>query len=745
MKTRSFTSLHLTLGLPPRSLVPALSQRLLPVPVLAAICNLAAWPQFAHAQSAPTVSPTAASTPVTELAAITVTGTREKTLLSETPVSIGAITSETIRETAPLHPGQLLGQIPGVAIAVTNGEGHTTAIRQPFTTSPLYLFLEDGIPIRATGFFNHNALYEVNIPMAGGIEVVRGPGSALHGSDAIGGIVNILSRAPSGVANASLNSEFGAFGTWRFLASASTPIGENGGVQLDLNATHTDGWRYRTGYDRKTANLRFDQRLDRDTVLKTIVGVSAIDQQTGANSALPYADYVKDPTRNNFSIAYRQVTAARISAEYERQLGPSLLSVIPYFRDNAMTLLASFNLSSDPRIEQSHHVSYGALVKWRKNFSALRARVIAGLDFDYSPGSRTETNLLVTLTGTGASTVYSADTLGTRIYDYQVTFHSLSPYVHTEFSPTTQLRVTAGLRYDTMGFDQENHLSAGTVSANVNGATRFYGQLAKNESTFSRLSPKLGATYALTPLTHLYASYNFGFRAPSESQLYRAGNDTTTTNALNRAHLALTLKPIRAHQVELGLRGDCGPLNYNLVAYDLSKEDDLVSQRDLATNISTNVNAGRTEHRGLEAALGVRLGSQLRLDSALSYARHRYVDWVTASNNFSGKEIETAPRVITNTRLTWRHGPTALLQIEWVRIGAYWLEASNSPSFGKYPGHDLINIRASHSLTKHLGLFTRVTNAADKRFADTASVSSNTSVFTPGLPRALYGGGELRW
>ena len=462
------------------------SLRSLRLPLLAATCTLTALPHLVLAQSA--------VAPVTSLDPLTVTGTREKALLSETPVSIGAITPETIRETAPLHPGQLLGQIPGVSVAVTNGEGHTTAIRQPFTTSPLYLFLEDGIPIRATGFFNHNALYEVNIPMAGGIEVVRGPGTALHGSDAIGGIVNILSHAPSGPAGASLNSEFGAFGTWRFLGSAGTPIGESGGVQLDLNATHTDGWRFRTGYDRKSANLRYDQRLDRDTVLKTIVGVSDIDQQTGANSALPYADYVNNPTRNNFSVAYRKVTAARISVEYERQLGTGLVSVIPYFRDNSMELLASFNLSSDPRIDQSHNVSYGVLSKWRKNFSALRTRVIAGLDFDYSPGSRTENNLLVTRTGTGANTVYSAYTLGTRIYDYHVTFRSLAPYLHTEFSPTTALRVTAGLRYDTMGFDQENHLSAGTVSANVNGATRFYGQLANNESTFSRLSPKLGAT-----------------------------------------------------------------------------------------------------------------------------------------------------------------------------------------------------------------------------------------------------------
>ena len=106
---------------------------------------------------------------------ITITGTREKRLLSETPESVGIISEKDIKLTGPMHPQQILGQIPGVAVGVTNGEGHTTAIRQPFTTSPLYLFLEDGIPTRATGFFNHNALYEVNIPAAGASRSFAGP------------------------------------------------------------------------------------------------------------------------------------------------------------------------------------------------------------------------------------------------------------------------------------------------------------------------------------------------------------------------------------------------------------------------------------------------------------------------------------------------------------------------------------------------------------------------------------------
>lgn len=682
---------------------------------------------------------------VTTLEPVTVTGTRENALLSETPAAIGIIASASVRETDPLHPGQILGQIPGVAIAVTNGEGHTTAIRQPFTTSPVYLFLEDGVPIRATGFFNHNALYEVNLPMAGGIEVVRGPGTALYGSDAIGGIINILSRAPTPVTHAEVTGELGSFGTWRGTVSGGSTLGEAGAFQTDLNATHTDGWRDHTAYDRKSANLRIDQQAGNGATLKTIVGVSKIDQQTGANSPLPLADYLNDPTLNRFPIGFRHVSAVRISTEYEQPLGSSLLSFIPYFRDNAMELNGTYNLSSDPRIETTHNVSYGLMAKWRKNFAPLRTRVIVGADVDYSPGSRQEDNLLVTRSGTGASAFYSAYTIGTRIYDYRVTFRSLSPYVHTEFSPTDRLRITAGLRYDTLGFDMENRLPGGTVQASVLGVTKYYGQIPDDDRRFSRASPKLGATYALAPHTHLYASYNFGFRVPSESQLYRAGNDVTAARAAERAQLALGLKPIKANQVEIGVRGELAKWSYDLVAYDLVKRDDLVSQRDLATDVSVNVNAGRTEHRGIEAGIGGPLGAGLRLDTALSYSRQRYVDWVTATANFDGNDIEAAPKVLANTRLTWRPTAAAMVQLEWVRIGSYWLEAGNSPAFGKYPGHDLLNLRASYAVNQHLGVFLRIMNATDKRFADSASVSSNTPVFSPGLPRAFYAGVETKW
>jgi outer membrane receptor protein involved in Fe transport len=657
---------------------------------------------------------------------------------------VGVVGSSALHVARPTHPQQVIAQVPGAAVAITNGEGHTTAIRQPFTTSPVYLFLEDGIPVRATGFFNHNALYELNLAGAGRLEVVRGPGTALYGSDAIGGMVNVVTAPSTPDARVSVSTEGGSSAWLRLLASGSTGQTEWGGARADLNVSHTDGWREKTAYERQSGTARWDLAVSDRMSVKAVLSAAHIDQETGANAPLPRALYESDPTRNLHSIAFRKVEALRLSVEMERQGEKDLVALTPYFRRNRMVLNGTFNLSSDPRIETSENLSFGLLARWRHDFEAWRSRLVAGVDLDYSPGTRSEDNLLVTRSGTGASTSFDAYTIGSRIYDYGVSFHAVSPYLHAETSPLEAVRVTAGLRLDALGYRMSNDLPGGVVTATVNGATRYYGQLGPRSVDYAHLSPKLGVTWSVLESVSLHASYSHGFRAPSESQLFRAGNGTTPAEAQAKALLALDLLPIRADQVEVGARFARNGYSAELVVYDLVKRDDLVTQRDLATNVTTAVNAGRTDHRGVELGLGVPLPARLRLDAALSYARHRYSDWTTATASFSGKEMETAPRTMGSARLTWTPLRSTTAQLEWVHIGSYWLEASNSATFGKYGGHDLLNLRASYAAGRRIEVFTRATNLLDSRFAESASVSSNTPVYSPGLPRSIFGGVEWK-
>jgi outer membrane receptor protein involved in Fe transport len=80
-----------------------------------------------------------------------------------------------------------------------------------------------------------------------------------------------------------------------------------------------------------------------------------------------------------------------------------------------------------------------------------------------------------------------------------------------------------------------------------------------------------------------------------------------------------------------------------------------------------------------------------------------------------------------------------------VRISRYWLEASNSATFGQYAGHDVFHLRWRQEVSPHLAWFARLMNLTDRRYADSASVSSNTPVYSPALPRSLVAGLEARW
>ena len=128
---------------------------------------------------------------------VVVSGSRAETKLSETPVSIGSVSQETWNADKTKSVGEIINRIPGVFWNDLGNEQHSMGIRQPISTNAVYQYLEDGIPIRPLGVFNHNALNETNMNGSGGVEVVKGAASSLYGSNAVGGAVNFVTLEPS--------------------------------------------------------------------------------------------------------------------------------------------------------------------------------------------------------------------------------------------------------------------------------------------------------------------------------------------------------------------------------------------------------------------------------------------------------------------------------------------------------------------------------------------------------------------
>jgi outer membrane receptor protein involved in Fe transport len=319
-------------------------------------------------------------------------------------------------------------------------------------------------------------------------------------------------------------------------------------------------------------------------------------------------------------------------------------------------------------------------------------------------------------------TSYQRDSL---IYDYDVTYHGVSPYVQIETSPTARLRVTGGLRYDYSGYAYETHLAP--------QATGRWRRPADTSVTYSHVSPKIGVTYEFDPAVNVFVSYRHGFRAPSQGQLFRQGSSLNTVG----------LQPVKADNYEVGVRGRIGPrVDYDLSLYALLKRDDVLSYT-LADGSREVQNAGRTSHRGVELSLGVQAVPALRLDVAYSYARHEYESWdPSATVTLSGNEMANAPRHLGTASLTLTPPQLdgAQASLEWSRVGGYWQDAENTHW---YPGHDLFHVRATYPLGPNFVLMMRVMNLTDRRYAETSGyTTARGQEYAPGMPRTVYAGGQ---
>ena len=97
---------------------------------------------------------------------IVVTATRQPSPALNTPLSLSSVNRDALLLLGSTHHSEALNRLPGVMIQRGSGQESLTAIRSPVLTGAgscgAFLFLENSVPIRPTGFCNVNELFEVN-------------------------------------------------------------------------------------------------------------------------------------------------------------------------------------------------------------------------------------------------------------------------------------------------------------------------------------------------------------------------------------------------------------------------------------------------------------------------------------------------------------------------------------------------------------------------------------------------------
>lgn len=392
-----------------------------------------------------------------QLEEVVVTATRSERTLAELPVPVTIIPKAQIRSMGSLRLNDVLGEQTGLTIVSDHGTGIQIQGFAPDYT----LILIDGEPLigRTAGTLELNRIAVGNIKQ---IEIVKGPSSSLYGSEALAGVVNIITEKSTGT-NGSVTSRYGTNGT--------TDLGATLNYKKDKFSATLFANRYSTtGYD-----------LTPETAISTVNPYYNYTLQSKLNY-----DFSK---QTQFSISCRYFSEKQNSyAEAAEDLSPlnskSITEdwnvnpvLIHQFSDKLKTTIrfygSGFNNTTD--------LMYKSNGSWYDSSFFKQHFYRPEIQAEYFLNNKN----IFTL---GAGRIW--ETVEATRYDGKMQYETNYLYFQYEWQPVTKLNLIAGARYD------------------------------NNTAYAAQVSPKLSAQYEINPWLLLRGSFGVGFRAPDFRQLY---------------------------------------------------------------------------------------------------------------------------------------------------------------------------------------------------------------------------------
>ncbi len=626
--------------------------------------------------------------------------------IKDTPAAISVIGEEeldTVKFTDATD--ELMKRIPGYSMSRN--------LRIPIGSKNYTANLIDGVAVgtrfgsNTIGFADATNTLDIER-----IEVLRGPASALYGSHALGGAINIITRKPPLEPEFRVWGEGGEYDRQRGGISAAGSKGSVG-YFFDANFLDSDGWQERTAKERDqiSGKLLFDLN---DSSTLSFRG-EYLDRYEELPDDLTQNQYDSDRQQAAVLDAYDQEKSISGTVKYELDLTDHSGVEISYgYRDNEAEGHPSYRPDGD--FSTQNEINQNLVGFYRHNFDFYDSLMIVGVDLLHSAADDT--------THAGRTAAESIS------QEWDITAEGTSPFFQFEISPIDRLRLSVGARRDDIEYSAVGY-KVGRFS------TTYYDE----SKTFTNTTPKAGITFELNEDNSLWFSYGEGFVVPGRSNLYTGGRGVDANP---------NLEPETAKDFEIGLRGDFQVmdrnLSYDIALYHTEIEDMIVV--DPVPDPDVYVNAGKVRIQGVETTLSFMPVADWRIDIAHTYADNEYIDY----EDYSGNTLAYSPKHHLNARLTWMpiHGLSAELEVD--HISEYYTSTANDDPKGKEDRPDVYNLRVSYK-TGPWAFWGHVLNLTDRKYAervgydaDDVGVDNTTGRnFEVAGPRTFYAGLSYTW
>ena len=661
-----------------------------------------------------------------QLDEVVVTAQKQEEGAQQIPLSVSTLSAKQVLAYQLQNLKDITAIIPNLYSAGPGDNRHVTGIRGIVTTSydPAVATYIDGVNQFSLDTYIPQ-LFDVER-----IEVLSGPQGTLYGRNAMGGVINVITKQPTNQTNGFAAVDFGNYGEQRYSLGIRTPLikdklylgvsglysGFNGFYTNVFDNTHFDKQHYFIG----NYYLKFL------ATQKLTLTLNVKNYENRDNGAFPLAGSVADALATPFKLDQNAV-GKMIDNIFNASLSANYTG-------------SNFNFVSNTAYQENYRYytspidgDFSSLdaVTENNNYGGSWNKVKVGTqEFRFSSPANT-TSAFKWTTGLYGFYRYAPTKIGTHFGDDAAAVGSpinnfTSIDINTErnyggaifgqatYAISPKWDISGGLRYD---YEHKKEAIAGAFQPDGQPAAVTRSDTSSTAS-FNAFTPKINVAYHLSSTHNLYVSYSRGFRSGGISQL---SSDPSQP-------------PLYAYKPEYSNNYEAGAKNSflnNRIRLNLAVFYTLVNNAQVPTlllpdAITITKNAGRMNSKGAEAEFAATLLQGLDINYNFGYTHARYTDLELANNgtvlNLKGNHQVFTPDVTSMLALQYAYnlGGKQQTQLiargEWKYLGDEYFDLANQVEQKAY---SLFNARLGLS-TKRFDVFLYLNNLANKTYVDYA-------------------------
>ncbi len=642
-----------------------------------------------------------AENPAIVLDEITVTANKMEENMQKVPQSISVIDAAEIEEMGLKNSMDVLDRIPGMLTTPDHGIGVTfRGLKRSMLTdnNPVVMYV-DGVPSVNTFGFDFSL---VNVER---IEVLRGPQGTMYGKDAIGAVVNVITKEPDNSWHGRIGSEYGSFNTWHAQASVNGPIVKDT-LFLGLGGQYdqTDGWIKNeypgmnedvgrnnkhdlSGYLLFTPTDRLRMRLGVDTYSHSYHNMN--------DKALPY-----DPAGAGFG--YTDLGA------FDRKMAEHLaLDIEPdeEMKINAQSLAASYafdrftlesitthrvrDVDAAYDIDRSAGSPFDGLVMFRdttltswteelrlRSTDTTGLRWVAGVYLD-----KDEDEIIMGMQMPGAIMQAPVDLEMHTVADIDATTQAIFGQVMVPFGQRFEL--TLGGRYQRINKEMDQNMYIlpvqGPFPADVTGMPSV--QALDLDKTWNTFLPKVALAWFVSERYTAYASFSQGYMPGGFNFFSMAGGAEQNI-----------FEPQKSTNYEIGIKADHDVWRLNLAVFYMDIADTHIS-RAIGGGMWQTDNADKAHSLGGELEAAWLPVPGLELSAGVNLIQAEYDDFDLGNVRLDGRDMEGAPSHTLRFSANYHHPGGLYGWAEIRRVGKVSYYDNSAQDLQKADAYTLVSLK----------------------------------------------------